>query len=189
MHGVLCMDNHDLHAIFGPRPIHQLPFRNTIRPIGTCVSVCLVCMQKKERKCMAYWDMCVCMPVCMQKKERKYMAYICSCVRACLHACMYPQKKGTKCTYASCIHVGKEGNACMHACKLACMYACKSYPPLHPRQWTEDGCTCGCRCIAFQVRFVCMCVMVERMMHVWCSCAFVRVDACLCLCLCICEHQ
>ena len=39
MQGLLCMNNHDLRVIFGPRPIHRLPFQNTTQPIGTCVSV------------------------------------------------------------------------------------------------------------------------------------------------------
>ena len=92
---------YDLYAIFGPSPIHRLPFQNWSPHIGTCVSICMyVCMQRKERK---FRDFCaritmnymqfsnldlsidshfktqldqlghVCLHTCMHKKERKCM--------------------------------------------------------------------------------------------------------------------
>ena len=47
MQGLLCMDYHDLRAIFGLRPIHSHPFQNITPRIGTYVALS---MYTKERK-------------------------------------------------------------------------------------------------------------------------------------------
>ena len=54
---MLCMDDHDLEVIFGPRPIHRLPFQNSTLQIGTCVSICMYVYKKKEMKCMDDHDL------------------------------------------------------------------------------------------------------------------------------------
>ena len=39
MHGMLCLDDHDLHLIFGLGPLHRLPFQNSTLEISACVSI------------------------------------------------------------------------------------------------------------------------------------------------------
>ena len=57
MQGLLCMDNHDVHAIFGPRPIHRLPFQNSTRQTNTCESICMyICKKGKEMHGMLCLD-------------------------------------------------------------------------------------------------------------------------------------
>ena len=50
MHRLLCMEDHDLHVIFRPRPIPTLPFQTSTPQIGTSVSICRYVCKKKGKE-------------------------------------------------------------------------------------------------------------------------------------------
>ena len=79
MQGLLCMDNHDVHVIFGPRPIHRLQFQNTTPPIGTCVSVCMYAKKGKEMHGM----------LCMDDHDSHFKTRTRQ-TDTCMYVCMYP---------------------------------------------------------------------------------------------------
>ena len=63
--------NHDLHAIFGPRPIHRLPFQNSTRQLGKFMYMHAKIEKEIDsisKHNFTNWCMCVCMYACKKRK-------------------------------------------------------------------------------------------------------------------------